>query len=126
MDRAVASRLPGSLAPRHRDAGLLRIRRLTQAAVVTAVGGVAVLAGYVAHAVPGHHVATPTSQGSSPAPPSPASAPASPSSPSTGGSSSGASPSDPSSGPSNSPNLAAPSTPPRYGGYAPQVISGSS
>ena len=115
MDRAGESRLPGSLAPRHRDAGLLRIRRLTQGAVVAAVGGVAVLAGYVAHAVPGHHASTPTSQGSSPAP-----APAASSASSAGSSSA------PSSGSSNSPNLAAPSTPPRYSGYPPQVTSGSS
>ena len=124
------SAAPGRRLDSERTVGMAAIRRLTQATAVTVVGAVAVMFGYVAHALPGRHVGR--------------AAPATTSTTAGGGSTSGGpgagdglDPTTSSSAPSTtlqpptSPTtararLSPPPAPPRSSYTAPQVVSGSS
>ena len=108
----------GSARPRPttgvRDAGLIRVRRLTKGAAAATAGALVVVTGYVAHALPGRHLSAATTV--QPAPPT--TSPPTTTAPAP----------DPGSGslaPPTTPPTSPPTTAPQRS-FSPQVVSGSS
>lgn len=115
---------PGDVSDR--DVGLGVVRRITRATAVGVVGGVAVLVGYVAHALPGRHVTVSSGgpSGTSVSTPGSAGAPA-------GGATSTNTGSGSASPPGAAPQtggtaLSPPPAPPQASSSPPQIVSGSS